>query len=67
MRDYWVDVCDECYRACCWHGEDMCEEARYAGIIKKKASELRKLKLEHSSYFAKETLDRVCGGFDWVE
>ena len=46
-----VTVCAECFRACCWQGELMCENAKYADIVKKPISELKALKLEHPDYW----------------
>lgn len=35
-----VTVCDKCWRACCWQGEFMCENAGGAGIVDRKVSSL---------------------------
>ena len=59
--DYDVTVCSSCLRASCWHGEFYCEMARNAGITTRKASELRRLKLEHSSHFTKRKIEQVTG------
>ena len=48
-----VTVCAECLRACCWQGEFMCEEARSADTVEKTRDELRKLKREDESWWAK--------------
>lgn len=46
-----VTVCDKCLMASCWHGIFMCDKAQTAGTVNKPVSELRKLKLEHPSYW----------------
>lgn len=60
-RDYMVTVCDACMRACCWHGLFLCDASQTAGTKDVPASELRKLGAEHSSYFTRAELIRVCG------
>lgn len=47
-----VTVCASCLRASCWHYDFICNDHRTAGIVEKTVGELRKLKLEHSSYWA---------------
>ncbi len=49
--DYEVEVCDECLRACCWHGQFMCEDSRNAGTVIKTVRELKELGREHSDYW----------------
>jgi epoxyqueuosine reductase QueG len=44
-----IEVCDKCFRACCWHGLFMCDESRNAGTVFKTIKELKKLNLEHES------------------
>lgn len=66
-QDYYVEVCDACLRASCWHGIFMCDKARYAGTVVKRASELFALKLEHSDYYSENALLQVCGHIDYVE
>lgn len=56
-----VLVCDKCFRACCWYGEFMCDEAVGAGLCVLTVGDLRKLKLEHSEYWTKKTFLRVYG------
>jgi epoxyqueuosine reductase QueG len=47
-----IVVCDKCFRACCWHGEFMCDGARSAGTTKKTVSELRAGNYgEHEQYW----------------
>jgi hypothetical protein len=60
-RDYYVTVCAECCTASCWHGKFYCERAKSADTKRMRASELRKLKLEHSSNYSKAKLLEVCG------
>jgi len=44
-------VCSKCFRASCWQGLFMCEQARIAGTVEKSVSDLKRLNLEHKSYF----------------
>lgn len=46
-----ITVCDKCLQASCWHGEFMCFEAIDAGTTEKTIVELKKLNLEHPSYW----------------
>ena len=48
--DELITVCSKCFRACCWHGYFMCDEAYSAGIIEMEKSKLIKMNLEHESY-----------------
>jgi hypothetical protein len=49
-----ITVCDKCFMASCWHGEFMCDDARYAGTVEKTVAELRKLDLEHPDHWLKQ-------------
>jgi hypothetical protein len=46
-----VTVCSSCMRASCWHGEFLCDSARGAGTAEKTVADLKKLGLEHHSYW----------------
>lgn len=46
-----ITVCDKCLTAACWQGIFMCIEARDAGVVQRSRAELKKLKLEHPSYW----------------
>ena len=46
-----VTVCDKCLKASCWQGVYMCNDTRNAGTVEKTIKELKKLKLENSSYW----------------
>ena len=48
-------------RACCWHGEFMCDGAREAGTILKTIKELKKLNLEHFDYWSDKKMIDVYG------
>ena len=48
-----VTVCAKCLRASCWHGLEMCDEARGAGTVEKTAAELKQMCLEHPSWWRK--------------
>lgn len=56
-----VTVCACCLRACCWHGEFMCDEARNAGITERSVDELDRLNLEHRDNYSQETIERIIG------
>ncbi|MFW9879538.1 MAG: hypothetical protein ACFFG0_41205 [Candidatus Thorarchaeota archaeon] len=60
-NDYFVEVCDNCLRASCWHGDFMCEDAQNVGTKIMKASELRELSIEHESNFSRQKLLKVQG------
>lgn len=47
-----VTVCASCLRASCWHYAFICNDHRTADIVTKTVGELRKLDLEHPSYWA---------------
>ena len=38
-----ITVCSKCLRACCWQGEFMCDDSRYASTVERKISTLVKL------------------------
>jgi hypothetical protein len=61
MKDRLIEVCAECDRASCWYGEFMCDEARYATTKLVLKSELKKMKLEHPSYWSDKKLIEVYG------
>jgi len=46
-----VTVCDKCLKASCWQGVYMCNDTHNAGTVEKTIKELKKLKLENSSYW----------------
>lgn len=46
-----VIVCAECLRACCWHGEFMCDNARDADIVEKTVAELKELGYENEEHW----------------
>jgi len=46
-----VTVCSECLQASCWQGVFMCDKAKSSGTVQKTRRELRKLGLEHESYW----------------
>lgn len=64
-RDYLVTICAECLRACCWHGEFMCDKSRSANVRTVKASELP-LGDEHPSYYSSKRLREIEGVVRWV-
>jgi hypothetical protein len=46
-----ITVCDACLQASCWQGIFMCYESRNAGIVQMPETTLRRLGLEHPSYW----------------
>lgn len=56
-----IQVCDKCFRACCWYGEFMCDDAREAGTVLLPVKRLRKLHLEHSDYWSDKKFIEVYG------
>ena len=49
-EDELITVCSKCFRACCWQGYFMCDEAYSAGTIEMEKSRLIRMNLEHESY-----------------
>ena len=54
-----VTVCAACKMATCWQGIFMCQESQHANVIDLPISELKKLDLEHPSYWSVEHLKRL--------
>lgn len=46
-----IQVCDKCFRACCWQGIFMCDESKDAGTCYKPLGELMEKALEHPDYW----------------
>jgi plasmid maintenance system antidote protein VapI len=46
-----VTVCHKCYRASCWQGEFMCDEAAHAGTVDLPVGELRQRGLENPDWW----------------
>ena len=53
ILDHLVTVCDACFRACCWQGEFLCDDARNAGTCDITVRELSIMGLEHPEYWFK--------------
>jgi hypothetical protein len=45
-----ITVCDNCYRASCWHGIFMCDDSDIAGTIELSRRELLRINKEHPDY-----------------
>ena len=56
-----IQICSECEKASCWHGEFMCSDARGADLILKTATELDKLNVEHKDNYSVGKITEVCG------
>lgn len=54
--DY-ITVCANCFRASCWQGIFMCDEAKDAPVTEWPRSKLEKLGLEHPDYWDPEYVD----------
>lgn len=54
-----VTICSVCRRASCWHGVDLCDEAKGAATVDLPRSELAALKLEHADNFSDAKLRAV--------
>ena len=65
--DYYVTVCADCLRASCWHAEEFCSEAYWAGETTLLASHLRTLGLERPDNYSRMTLMDVCGSVTEVK
>jgi hypothetical protein len=46
-----ITVCSACLRACCWHGNFTCEDARGAGLKELTINQLKELDREHSDWW----------------
>ncbi len=46
-----ITVCDACFRACCWKGIFMCDDARDAGTVERTVQQCVELGEEHSDYW----------------
>lgn len=55
-RERMIYVCDNCLQASCWAGEFMCDSARSAGLFRARISDLRRMALEHRSYWDRADL-----------
>lgn len=56
LDDFMVTVCSECNRACCWQGEFMCDDAKWAGTREATVAELKDIKAsEHWRYWEKDS------------
>jgi len=66
-RERLITVCDACLCASCWHMVFPCQDYQTAGTTKKTATELRKLKREHPSYYSRKEVERVCGSTEWAD
>ena len=49
-------VCNKCFRASCWYGKFICDEAIDAGTVKKTRKELAEKNLENPHYWEDEKL-----------
>lgn len=59
--DKLVLVCDRCFRATCYYGEFMCDDATDAGTGMLTVAELRRLDREHSDYWTNAYFEKVYG------
>lgn len=56
-----MTVCVACLRVTCWWGLFYCVEYKSANIMEMPVKKLRKLGLEHPSYWTKDALMRYTG------
>lgn len=70
FRNKILEVCDNCFRSCCWLGIFMCDESVDAGTVLKTVTELREMRNtneklidnpENEDYWSDETLLKYCG------
>lgn len=52
MSERMVTVCARCKKASCWRGLFFCDDALHANVERLPVSELERLGLEHSDYYA---------------
>lgn len=65
--DYYVEVCNACETAACWHGKFYCDKAKVAGTRKARASELKLLAKEHPDNYSRRVLMEVAGDVELVK
>ncbi len=56
-----VTVCDKCFKASCWHGIFMCDDAQTAGTVDKTVAQLRELNVENKDWYSVEAIRKQCG------
>jgi len=56
-----VLVCDKCFRACCWYGEFMCDEAGIAGTGLLPVQLLKEHGQEHPEFWSNAKFEKVYG------
>ena len=56
-----IQVCTECGTSCCWHGDFMCYESKFAGLELKTAKELDDKNLEDKHHYSVEMIKKVFG------
>lgn len=61
MDDKIIEVCDNCLKASCWHGEFMCDNSCSAGTKLKTIAELKKLALENKEYWSNKKMKEIYG------
>ena len=54
MNDRKVTVCSKCLQASCWQGKFFCDDYQTAGTVDMSVHDLKKLNLEHPSYWEPE-------------
>lgn len=54
-----ITVCSHCKLATCWDGEFMCQQSKTADIEVLTVGELKKLDLEHPSYWERQLSQNV--------
>lgn len=55
LQDDWtMTVCDRCLCVCCWHGEFMCESAKFAGTKEITVGVARGLDRENPTWWTKD-------------
>ena len=62
QEDRLIQVCTECGRASCWHGEFMCDNSKGAGLELKTAKELDAKQFgEDKHHYSVEMIEKVFG------
>lgn len=56
-----IQICSECERSSCWHGEFMCENSINANLILKTVGELNELKLEDVHHYSIINITKIFG------
>ena len=56
-----IQICSECKKSSCWHGEFLCPDSRNADLELKTADELNKLNVEDKHHYSVGNIRKIFG------